>query len=111
MVGCILLPIHTLNNTSGYIYNSLCSKNGAYYIAAYVLLKVLGYGKVLIAILSFVGRLYNFIDHVLDFLTQIWIIPLVSLYVVAYCSWIFIQNSEELRRKKKFVRTLSLPIW
>lgn len=61
--------------------------------------------------LSFLGRIYSTTDLILDFLTQVWIIPLVSLYAVGYVSWIYIQNAEELRQKKKFARALSLPIW
>lgn len=87
------------------------SKQGLILVGVYVLLKILGYEGTLIAILSFLGRIYNAADLILDFLTQLWVIPIISLYTVAYLSWIFIQNSEELNQRKKFARTLSLPIW
>lgn len=77
----------------------------------YVVLKILTYQGTFVALLSFLGRIYSTADLILDFLTQIWIIPLISLYSVAYISWIYIQDGEELKRKKKFARALSLPIW
>jgi hypothetical protein len=64
-----------------------------------------------VSVLSFLGRIYAVADRILAFFTQIWIFPLISLYTVAYISWLFIQKEEELKEKKKFARSLSLPIW
>lgn len=75
------------------------------------MLKILGYDGTLIAVLSFLGRIYSIADTILDLLTQLWVIPLISLYACAYFAWIFIQDNEELKHKKKFARALSLPVW
>ncbi|KAI6176553.1 hypothetical protein M3Y97_00810500 [Aphelenchoides bicaudatus] len=111
LIGVALLPVQFLNNTSNSIFNGIRSKQGIICISGYVLLKVLKYKGTFVALLSLLGRIYEGADLVLEFLTQTWIIPLTCLYAVAYIAWIYVQDGEELRARKKFIRTLSIPFW
>ncbi|KAI6241744.1 hypothetical protein M3Y99_00337300 [Aphelenchoides fujianensis] len=111
LIGLTLLPVNGVTGTSRFLFQTLVSAHGIYYILAYVVLKVLSFNGTLVSLLGLGGRVYSWCDSVLNFITQQWVFPLILLYSVAYAAWIYIQDPNELHGKKKFARTLSLPIW
>uniref|UniRef100_A0A1I7SIB3 Transmembrane protein n=3 Tax=Bursaphelenchus xylophilus TaxID=6326 RepID=A0A1I7SIB3_BURXY len=111
LIGIALLPLNAFNWAADTVYNTAFSPHGYYYLGAYVSIKILSYGGTFVWILGAVGSSYSLCDEVLAFLNQRTVRMLVTVYAVTYAAWIFVQDYESLHKKKKFARTLSLPIW
>ncbi|CAD5213405.1 unnamed protein product [Bursaphelenchus okinawaensis] len=111
LLGVVLLPLNAFNWAADTVYSAAFSPNGYYYLGAYVLIKILSYGGTFVWILGAVGSTYSFCDEILAFLNQNSVRMLVSVCGVTYAAWIFVQDYESLHKKKKFARSLSLPIW
>lgn len=84
---------------------------GHLYLAAYLVIKLLSLGGTFVWLISGVGVGYSYVDSVLSFLTLNSVRLLITLYAVIYAAWIFVHDYESLHAKKKFARSLSLPIW
>ncbi|CAI4231117.1 unnamed protein product [Auanema sp. JU1783] len=108
IIGVIRLPFNIFNNISETIFNVIVSHHGLAIGASYLLLKVLSYERTFMQIISWLGRLYEFVDSVVLIFTRNWVFPILVLYFGIYAAWIYLQDTHI---NKKLARTLSLPIW
>ncbi|CAI5446003.1 unnamed protein product [Caenorhabditis angaria] len=103
------LPFCGFSYISETIYETVASSTGAIIGASYVLLKILSYERTFMYIISWLGRVYGWLDSFIVFFAKPWILPLILLYFCGYAAWIYVQDPKQIN--KKLARTLSLPLW
>ncbi|KAE9554300.1 hypothetical protein FO519_002471 [Halicephalobus sp. NKZ332] len=110
LIGIARLPYDHFTALSDWMFDFASSRNGVYFGIFAVVLKLINYGNTLSGIFYLIGRGYQYIDSVLQFLNySSWIFPLILLYAVSYGAWLYVQDPASIH--KKFARVLSLPIW
>ncbi|CAI58660.1 Transmembrane protein 245 [Caenorhabditis elegans] len=105
----ITLPFTGFSKISEKIYTTFASPNGAIIVIAYTALKILSYERTFMYIISWMGRLYGYLDSFIVFFARPWVLPLIIVYFCCYAAWIYVQNPKEIN--KKLARSFSLPIW
>uniref|UniRef100_A0A8R1EFQ2 Uncharacterized protein n=1 Tax=Caenorhabditis japonica TaxID=281687 RepID=A0A8R1EFQ2_CAEJA len=105
----VTLPFTIFKNISETIYNTFFSTKGAIIIAAYIALKILSYERTFMYIISWMGRIYGYLDSFIVFFARPWVLPLIIVYFCCYAAWIYVQEPKQIN--KKLARTFSLPIW
>ncbi|CAB3402548.1 unnamed protein product [Caenorhabditis bovis] len=102
-------PISCFSYISELIYSTLASSTGAVIALSYFLLKVLCYQRTFVYLISWIGRVYGWLDAFIVFFAKPWVLPLIVVYFCAYATWIYVQEPKQIN--KKLARSLSLPIW
>ncbi|KAF1761441.1 hypothetical protein GCK72_009697 [Caenorhabditis remanei] len=105
----ITLPFTGFSKVSETIYKTFASPNGAIIAIAYAALKVLSYERTFMYIISWLGRLYGYLDSFILFFARPWVLPLIVVYFCCYAAWIYVQDPKQIN--KKLARSFSLPIW
>ncbi|CAI2347553.1 unnamed protein product [Caenorhabditis sp. 36 PRJEB53466] len=105
----ITLPFSAFSNISETIYSTIASPTGAIIGVAYISLKVLSYERTFMCIISWIGRLYGYLDAFIVFFARPWVLPLIIVYFCCYAAWIYVQDPKQIN--KKLARSFSLPIW
>ncbi|CAP29333.2 Protein CBG09778 [Caenorhabditis briggsae] len=105
----ITLPFTGFKKVSDTIYKTFASPNGAIIALAYAALKVLSYERTFMYVISWIGRLYGYLDSFIVFFARPWVLPLIVVYFCCYAAWIYVQDPKQIN--KKLARSFSLPIW
>ncbi|CAL2037054.1 unnamed protein product [Caenorhabditis brenneri] len=105
----VTLPFTGFSRISETIYTTFASPNGAIIALAYAALKVLSYERTFMYIISWLGRLYGYLDSFIVFFARPWVLPLIIVYFCCYAAWIYVQDPKQIN--KKLARSFSLPIW
>uniref|UniRef100_A0A1I7UHV8 Transmembrane protein n=1 Tax=Caenorhabditis tropicalis TaxID=1561998 RepID=A0A1I7UHV8_9PELO len=105
----VTLPFTGFSKVSETIYSTFASPNGAIIAAAYTALKILSYERTFMYIISWLGRLYGYLDSFIVFFARPWVLPLIVVYFCCYAAWIYVQDPKQIN--KKLARSFSLPIW
>ncbi|PIC38514.1 hypothetical protein B9Z55_010507 [Caenorhabditis nigoni] len=105
----ITLPFTGFKKVSDTIYKTFASPNGAIIALAYAALKILSYERTFMYVISWIGRLYGYLDSFIVFFARPWVLPLIVVYFCCYAAWIYVQDPKQIN--KKLARSFSLPIW
>ncbi|KAK6101330.1 putative integral membrane protein [Brugia pahangi] len=108
LVALVLIPYDTFISATDLFLIYLARREGFMILGAYLVLKALNH-ITFVALLHFLGDLYQNTDHIILFCTKSWVSVFMILYFAAFVGWLYVQEQHCVN--KKLARLISVPLW
>uniref|UniRef100_A0A8R1TZS6 Transmembrane protein 245 n=1 Tax=Onchocerca volvulus TaxID=6282 RepID=A0A8R1TZS6_ONCVO len=108
LVAVILMPYDAFISATDLFLIHLARREGIIMLGAYLVLKILNH-ITFVALLHFLGDLYQNTDYIILFCSRTWVSILMILYFAAFVGWFFVQDQHSMN--KKLARLISVPLF